>query len=261
MITAIRAELLKVRTTRLAPGLLALAAGLNGLVATVTSARAGGGGSGFAVPPLNTTAGLRMVLTSGGFGLILAAVFGATVASGEFRHRTATDTYLDEPNRVRVLLAKAVAAAAVGLGFGLVGAAVTTGVGLAFVAVRGYELALPAATIARFAAGAVVGSGLLAAIGVGLGSLIRGQIGATIAVLVWGFGIEQLLGGLSRSVAPYLPYTAAATVAGARSGEGMPQLPSGLSPLPFGAVAALLLGVAVLISTVAAVTTAQRDVS
>jgi len=41
----------------------------------------------------------------------------------------------------------------------------------------------------------------------------------------------------------------------------MPQLPSGLRPLPFGAVAALLFGVAVLISTVAAVTTGQRDVS
>jgi len=37
MITAIRAELLKIRTTPLAAALLALAAGLNGLVAAVTA--------------------------------------------------------------------------------------------------------------------------------------------------------------------------------------------------------------------------------
>jgi ABC-type transport system involved in multi-copper enzyme maturation permease subunit len=260
VITTIRAELLKIRTTRLFAGLLALVAGLNGLVAAVTSARAGDGSS-FAVPPLDTTAGLRMILTSGGFGLLLAAVFGATVATGEFRQRTATDTYLDEPNRVRVLVAKSCAAATVGIALGLVGAAVTTGVGLAFVAARGYAVALPADTIARFAAGVVVGSALLAAIGVGLGSLIRGQIGAVIAVLVWGFGIEQVIGGLSRSIAPYLPYTAAATLAGAGGGEGMPQLPSGLGALPFGAVIPLLAGVAVLVATAAAYTSVRRDVT
>src|SRR5215813_12316950 len=145
MITAVRAELLKIRTTRLAAAVLALAAGLNGLVAVVTAARAGSGGS-LTIPPLDTTAGLRMVLTSGGFGLILAAVFGAMVASGEFRHRTATDTYLDQPNRLRVLTAKAIASAATGLVFGLAGTAVTTGAGLAFATARGYPLALPAAT-------------------------------------------------------------------------------------------------------------------
>jgi ABC-2 type transport system permease protein len=261
MITAIRAELLKIRTTRLALGLLGSVAGLNGLVAVVTSARAGSDGGGFAIPPLDTVGGLRMVLTSGGFGLILAAVFGVTLASGEFRHRTATDTYLDEPNRVRVLIAKTVAAAAVGLVFGLVGATVTTGIGLAFVAAKGYEVALPGGTVARFVVGVVVGSSMLAAIGAALGSLIRSQIGATIAVLVWGFGIEQIIGGLSGSVAPYLPYTAAATLAGARGGEGMPRLPSGLSALSFGAVVPLLAGVAVLVAAVAAITTVRRDIT
>jgi ABC-2 type transport system permease protein len=261
VITAIRAELLKIRTTRLAAAMLALAAGLNGLVAVITAARAGSGGSGLTVPALDTTAGLRTVLTSGGFGLILAAVFGAIVASGEFRHKTATDTYLDEPNRLRVLTAKAAAAAAGGLVLGLAGTAVTTGTGLAFATARGDSLALSAATITRFAAGVIVASGLLAAIGAGVGSLIRNQIGAIIAILIWGFGIEQILGGLSRPAAAYLPYTAAATLAGATGGEGMPQVPSGLSPLPFGAVAALLAGTGILIAAVAAITTVQQDIT
>jgi ABC-2 type transport system permease protein len=260
VITAIRAELLKIRTTRLAAALLALTAGLNGLVAVITAARAGSGGA-YTVPALDTTAGLRTVLTSGGFGLILAAVFGAIVASSEFRHKTATDTYLDEPNRLRVLTAKAAAAAAGGLVLGLAGTAVTTGTGLAFATARGYGLALPAATIARDATGVIVASGLLAAIGAGVGSLIRNQIGAVIAIFVWGFGIEQILGGLSRPAAAYLPYTAAATLAGARGGEGMPQVPSGLSPLPPGVVPALLAGAGILIAAIAAITTIQRDIT
>ncbi|HEY5985531.1 MAG TPA: hypothetical protein VIV12_03985 [Streptosporangiaceae bacterium] len=53
MTTATRAELLKIRTTGLTAAMLALAAGLNGLVAVVTAARAGSRGS-FTAPPPST---------------------------------------------------------------------------------------------------------------------------------------------------------------------------------------------------------------
>src|SRR5262249_15539813 len=237
MITAIRAELLKIRTTPLAAALLALAAGLNGLVAAVTAARAGSGGS-LTVPPLDTTAGLRMVLTSGGFGPLPAPGLRAPGARGGFPHSRPPPPPAPppaRPSRARVLAARAAAAAAAGLVLGLAATAVTTGTGLVFATARGYPLALPAATITRYAAGVIVASGLLAAIGVGVGSLIRNQIGAVIAVLFWAFGIEQIIGALSRTTTAYLPYTAAATLAGARGGNGMPQVPVGLTPLPAGA--------------------------
>ena len=63
------------------------------------------------------------------WGLLLGAVLGVTITSGEFRHQTATLTYLATPNRTRVLAAKMVAAAAAGAVFGLA-------VVLAFVAAR-----------------------------------------------------------------------------------------------------------------------------
>jgi ABC-type transport system involved in multi-copper enzyme maturation permease subunit len=257
MITAIRTELLKIHTTRVAAGLLALAAGWTTLVAVTESSRSGSSGL---VPSLATAAGLRDVLTSTGFALITAMVFGAMVSSGEFRNRTITDTYLDEPNRTRVLVAKTITAAIVGLLFGLVGTAITTGVGLAFVAGHGDHVVLGATTIARYSAGAIVGAGLLAAIGAGLGSLIRSQVGAIMAVFAWGFGVEQIVGGLFHSVAPYLPFMAATTMAGATSG-GMPPLPKGLSPLPVGAVAGFLAAAAILTAVVAARTTVRRDIS
>jgi len=250
---SIRTELLKLRTTRLPLGLLATAAGLTALATILGAARAGGSGH-MAPPPLDTAAGLTAMLTRNGLGMLMAAVFGVTVSSGEFRHGTATTTYLGTPGRVRVLIAKAIVAAGFGLLFGLVAAGLTTGISLAFVAAKGYPVALGWGTIARFAAGAILGSGLLAAVGVGLGSLLRGQLAAIVTVFAWGFVVEQVIGGLFDSAQPYLPYTAATTMAGATLGGGT-------SALPFAAAAALVAGVAALLSAVAAQTTVQRDVA
>jgi ABC-2 type transport system permease protein len=251
-VNAIRTEWLKLRTIRLPWGLLAIAGALTALVATLESARAGVGH--MEIHPLYTAAGLTQVMTHTWFGMLMAAIFGVTVAAGEFRHGTATSSYLAQPNRTRVLIAKSVVAVGVGLLFGLVAAALTTGISLAFVAAKGYHVALSAGTIVRFAAGATLGAGLLAAAGVGLGSLLRSQLASSVTVFAWGFVVEQVLGGVFNSWQPYLPFTAATTMAGA-------PLNGGTSPLPFAATAALVAGSAALICAIAARTTVRRDVS
>jgi len=195
MIRLMRVESLKLRTTRLTYGLLALAAGLTALDTLLRAARAGNG----RLPPLDTASGLARPLTVTGFAMLMAWVLGITVSSGEFRHNTATLTYLSFPHRARVLVAKAVGAFGAGMIFGAVGAATATGVSIAFVFGHGYRLALPGGTIARDAAGAVFGAGLLAAVGVALGSLIRAQIGAVIGAFVWAFVVEAVVGGLFNS--------------------------------------------------------------
>ncbi|HEX9342409.1 MAG TPA: hypothetical protein VF995_02175 [Actinomycetota bacterium] len=253
MTRAVRTELLKLRTIRLPLGLLGTAAGLTALITTLGAARAGGSGH-MAPPPLYTAAGQQDLFIRTTFGMLLAAVFGVTVASGEFRHGTATATYLATPNRTRVLIAKAVVAAGAGLLFGLVATALTTGITLAFVAAKGYHVALAGGTIARFAAGAILGSGLLAAAGAGVGSLLRGQLSAIITVFVWGLVLEPLVGGLFDAVQPYLPVTTATTMAGSALGGGV-------SPLPFAVAAALVAGVAVLLAVVAGWTRVPNDVS
>jgi ABC-2 type transport system permease protein len=261
MIVGIRTELRKLRTTRMTWGLLGLAGVLTLLVTSVESAKEGGKTGSITIPSLSTAAGLRDILTNTGFAILVAMVLGTIVASGEFRHRTATDTYLDEPNRTRVLAAKIIAGTVAGAACGLLAATVASGVALAFVAAKGYHVALPAGTFARYAAGAALAAALMAAVGVGIGSLVRGQIAAIIAVFAWGLGIEQIVGGLSRPLAAYLPVTAAGTLAGASNEAAMPPVPSGLHPLPAGAVAALLAGIAVVITALAARTTVQRDIS
>ena len=256
----LRAEFLKLRTTRTAAGLASLAVAVTVLMATLESATTGTG-RGMAIPSLATPAGLRDALASTGFALIAAAVLGTVITAGEFRHKTATGTYLDQPDRTHLLAAKAVTAAVAGALVGLAAAATAVGIALGFASARGYPLALPAATIARYGAGAVLGAGLLAAAGAGAGALIRHQVGAIIAVFAWGFAVELVVGGTATAVAPYLPYTAAALMAGVTSGGGMPPIPRGITQLPFPAAAAVLAGVVILLAAVAAATTVRRDIT
>lgn len=262
MTRLIRVELLKLRTTRLSYGLLATAAGLTALFSVIEASRAG---SVKGIGPLYTASGLDAVIAGGVWALVLAALFGVTVSSGEFRHSTATLTYLATPRRDRVLAAKAAAGACAGAVFGLVGYVIAAGVGLTFVAARGYHVPVGDATLARYAIGHIVAAALMAAIGVALGSLIRSQLAGVIIVFVETIVIESLLGDLFNSVQPYLPYTAAATLGGTQLGRAAFGPANGASttatPLPFAAATALLAGLAVLLSVVAARTAVQRDVS
>ncbi|MGH3202178.1 MAG: hypothetical protein ACRDN1_18195 [Trebonia sp.] len=261
MIRLIRIELLKLRTTRLSYGLLATGAGLTALFTVLVAAFAG---SGTGAARLSTTAGLHSVITGGVWALLLATILGVTVTSGEFRHSTATGTYLAAPGRGRVAAAKALAAACAGAVFGLAGSTIATVVGLAFVAGHGYPVAIGAATMARDIAGSVLAGALLAAAGAGLGSLIRSQLAGVIGVFAWTIVIESLLGGLFTSARPYLPYTAATTLGGESLGDaafGPAHGVAGGSPLPFAAAAALVAAVAVALSAVAARTALRKDIT
>ena len=262
MTRLIRTELLKLRTMRLTYGLLAVAAALSALFALLENNRAGRSQSG--VPPLSTAAGLATVTTVTGFAMLFAAVLGAIAASGEFRHATATLTYLATPRRARVLAAKAVASAAVGALFGLAAGIIDTGIGLIFAAAHGDHVALSAGTLAGHIAGATAGAAVLAALGAALGSLVRSQLAAIIGIFVWAVVIESVIGGLYTSVRPYLPYTAATTLAGARLGNAAFGPAHGLNgggPLPFAAGLALLAALTAVISLAAARLTLPRDIT
>jgi ABC-type transport system involved in multi-copper enzyme maturation permease subunit len=250
---AIAAELLKLRTARLPWGLLALAVGLTAVHNVLYDSNAGGSGHA-SIPSLASYAGQSQAVGVPAEVLLLATVLGIIVASGEFRHKTATGTYLAVPGRARVLAAKTIAAAATGLLFGLAGAAAATVIGLSFITGHGHHVLLSSATITRYAVGATLGSALLAAAGVALGSLIRSQIAAIITIFVWGFVIENSVGSVYNAAQRYLPYTAAASLGGTN-------LAGGTTPLPFAAVAALDAAVAALIAVTAWRITLNADVT
>jgi ABC-2 type transport system permease protein len=262
MTRLVRAELLKLATMRLTYGLLAVASALSALFSVLENSQAGAAGSG--VPPISTADGLRTVTTVTGIALLFAAVLGSIAANGEFRHSTATLTYLATPKRARVFIAKVIASSCVGSLFGLVAGIIATGAGLAFVAMDHDHVALSAGTLVGHVAGAVVGASLLAALGVAIGSLVRSQLATVIGIFVWAIIIESLIGGLYTSTRPYLPYTAATTLAGSKLGSAAFGPAHGLNgggPLPFVADVALIAAFAAAVALIAARTAVRRDIT
>jgi ABC-type transport system involved in multi-copper enzyme maturation permease subunit len=259
MIRLIRVELLKIRTVRMSFVMLATAICLTALIAVLDAARAGGKFT----PPLSTGAGLSFVVTVTGFALLLALILGVIVSTGEFRHGTATITYLAAPSRSRVLVAKLIASFGIGLIFGAAGAATADTVGLAFAAGKGDAVVVGAATLARYGIGATLAGGLLAALGAGVGSLVRSQLAVLVGVLVWSLVGESILSGAFGSLTPYLPFTAASTLRGSRLGGGDIGFYSAspLQSLPFAAATALVAGLVVAVAASAAATRVRADIS
>jgi ABC-2 type transport system permease protein len=255
MTTLVRVELEKLRTVGLPWALLATSTAFTLALALLRAIRSSGQSANarLATGPLSTVRGLTEVLASPTYAMILAMTLGAAATAGEFRHGTATITYLAIPARTRVLIAKCCAALLAGALFGIAASAANTAVGLAFVAAHGYHLAVPAATIIRYAAGDAVGCALLAALGVAAGTLIRSQVAAVITVFAWAFLIEGSIGALSGSITAYLPFQAASSLAGAA-------LPDGGTPLPFAAAAAVT-AAAFLLAAALARTTLARDIT
>jgi len=116
------------------------------------------------------------------FGVLMVMLLGAIIVTNEFFHQTATTTFLVTPRREAVVVAKLIASTLLGLGFWLI----TTLLNLLFVPLIldalniGSHLGEPA--IWRAAALNGLAYALWAILGVGVGVLIRSQIGATISL-------------------------------------------------------------------------------
>jgi ABC-2 type transport system permease protein len=152
-------------------------------------------------------------------------VLGIIGMSGEYRHQTITPTLLAAPRRAVLVLAKFVATALVGLGYGVAFVAASLIGGGAVVVLRGYPVGLGADGVPRTLLLSVLGCGVWAVFGLGLGTLIRNQIAAIGVALASQLIVEPLLtfalnavsgGG---TVAKFLPSSASgALVAGGQQG-------------------------------------------
>ncbi|HET8616536.1 MAG TPA: ABC transporter permease [Actinomycetales bacterium] len=196
MSRALRAELLKVRTTRLWWGLLIGLALLVVLNAAVLAAFAGTdtGPGGPTLPALDTSEGFRSALSSGfQSGYLLAAVLGTIIGATDNRHRTATQTFLATPSRARVVVAKMLAGGV----FGAVYAVVTQFVSLVVVsivaAIRGAGTQLGDASVLRALVLGVPGVMVWCVIGVSLGVLLRNQVAAILVAVGVIYLVDTLL--------------------------------------------------------------------
>ena len=80
-------------------------------------------------------------------------------------------------------------------------------------------------------------------------------------MVAWGLVIELVVGATVTTVGRFLPYTAAAMMAGDANGSGMPQIPRGVTALPYPAAIAVVAASAVAVAAAAALTTVRHDIT
>jgi ABC-2 type transport system permease protein len=182
MTALLRAELLKLRTTRTFAALASAALALS-LVAVAL----GAGTQDYTRHPGD----LRTLFTSdlaGAFILLLGAI-GMT---GEWRHRTITGAILAAPDRVRLLAAKSLAYALAGvvLSLGVTAAVMLTGT---LILHAREQPALDLADLADLLWRNLAVAALLGALGVGVGALLRNQVATVVSLLVVGLALEPAL--------------------------------------------------------------------
>ena len=206
MTALVRAELLKIRTTR---GWWAYLVVLVGLVGIGTAAEVGS-------RSLDERTGLDFQLALVdlvGITSLLAIILGITMVTSEFRHGTITPTLLATPGRERVLAGKTVAGVLVAIFFAALAFAVIGAVAAVWVSIDGGELQVADADVAARALKTLVGVVLWLLLGVAIGAVVHSQVAALVGTLVWLFLVETLLVGLFSlididSVAEYLPFHA-----------------------------------------------------
>jgi len=209
---AVAAEFVKIFTVKLWWGLLIPVALIAVLAGYAGAAIAGipeiVEQTGGTAPALALTLPLAMKQTA-----TFAVILGLIGASGEFRHKTITTSYLTASSRTVVLAAKAVAYGVLGLVYGLVTAVLCSLGALFSSGTDSFPSALDWLTIAGAGTAAVIAWTVL---GVGIGSLLSNQVAGVVLVLVYLLVVEGLAGlilrlpqvGLSE-IPPYLPGPAA----------------------------------------------------
>jgi ABC-2 type transport system permease protein len=196
MSRTLRAELLKIRTTRLWWGLLVGLAVLvvlnSALIASFAGADAGPGAP--SLPPLDSTAGFRGALSAGfQSGYLLTAVLGTIIGATDNRHRTATQTFLATPSRARVVVAKMLAGAAFGAVYGVVTQVVSLVVVSLVAVIRGAGSQLGDTSVLRSLVLGVPGVMVWCVIGVSLGILLRNQVAAILVAVGVIYLVDTLL--------------------------------------------------------------------
>ncbi|NUO59964.1 MAG: hypothetical protein HOV71_09350 [Hamadaea sp.] len=240
-----RTEILKLRTTRtplvlLAAAQLIILAGVSGLFVSGTADLA---------DPLTA----RRAIAHAGLVSIFSLILGILAVAGEYRHKTITDTYLSTPRRGRVVAAKLGVYAVVGGLFGVISSVMAVAATAIWLTAKDGSLDLTSTGVWSTLVGCVVWNACFAAVGVGIGALIRNVIAAVAAALAWLALVEGIVGQLVGDLGRWLPF---------RSGQALEGVPfPGVDLLPQWGAAVVLATYAAIFALVAVSTTVRRDVS
>jgi ABC-2 type transport system permease protein len=242
---ALGAELLKLRTARTYWALAGAALGLVVLITVLTLAL---------TDDFRTEDDVRSVLATAGASGLLMLVLGVVASAGEYRHGTIASTLLFTPNRLRVMAAQALACAVAGLVVGLAAAALTAAIALPWLSAKGAPSLSGGELLGLFFGGVLYGA-LAAALGAGVGALLRNQVVAVVLVLVVLFVVDPTVSAL---VDDYAKFSLGGLGTSMSGGSGEDAGASDL--LPFAVAALVWAGYTAVLVVAAAILTARRDI-
>jgi ABC-type transport system involved in multi-copper enzyme maturation permease subunit len=191
----LKAELLKLRTTRTFLALVVAALLLSLLVVVLTALL----GKHF------THRDVKSLFTADFTGLFIL-LLGVMGMAGEWRHRTITGTVLAAPDRLRLLAAKLLSYAAAGALLSLIVTVTIMAVGTIILSSRG-QVTVGATDLLDVLWRNLLVAALLGALGVGIGGLLRNQVVAIVGILIFAFAVEPTLFALVPDVGRYAPTT------------------------------------------------------
>ena len=200
MLHLVRSEVRKLLSTKVWIFLLLGAVAFSVLSVSLTIAFAGATGS--PVPP-RTDPRIQPIALSAVTGAVVFVVVLSIIGSTqEYRHRTANPTFLTTPRRSRVLVAKLVTYLAAGVGYAVVSGIAVAAVMWIWLDRAGADVSLSGRNLdVLLGGGAAVA--LWGLIGVGVGALVRNQVGAIVGVLVYVFVLEQIIRAVPATSAVY----------------------------------------------------------
>ena len=204
-------------------------------------------------------------------GLVIPLLFGALLATSEYRHQTLPPTVLAQPRRGIVLAAKAVVAVIFGAFYGVVGLVGSVGLGAPVRLALGESAALDEPEVLGVLLRTIVAMALWAVLGLGLGALLTSQIAAIVIVLAFTQFVEPILRLVasvwewSASIGRFLPGAATDALVGAgilsTLGALDPSVPSAeVDALLWWQGGLVLAALAVVLLAAASLTTMRRDV-
>ena len=249
----LRSEWRKLVTVRMWIGLAVAAALFTAFNAGVVIALSGLDIEGTPVPELTDAAALRTVYASAASAAAFVLVLGIVSITSEYRHQTITATLLATPRRAPLIAAKMLTAALLSAAIGVACVAVTAiavGIGVAAKGIGPVDIG----DFAAIGGGVALGFAVYGVLGVGFGSLVRNQIAAITAALLWVMLVESLIVAFWPSVGKWLP-------GGALNAVLQVETPSGDTYLTVALGALLLVGYAVAFAAVAVRTTLRRDIT
>lgn len=202
MVRLVWAEVVKFRTTQVWLWMLLAAVTISALVTVGTLAPSDG---------VQTTDDVPNVFANANGALLSAFILGVLGVTTEFRYQTITPTVLQTPSRWAIVGAKLITYALAGFGYSAACLAVQLAIAVPWLNAKDVPFRISDPDLRRALLGLPLVFALFAVVGIGTGALLRNQVVAITAGLIFLLVIQNLIAVIPGVKHAY-PYTPAGAV-------------------------------------------------